>query len=140
LSSKIVVVDGSLFYYYYFFILQNIFVGMYTSLNELWKQATSRYKLFSKSWNYHITHHTTGLVGFLSTSISNGYWTLSDATQSIPCVLTGNMEDLVTLHGAIVLLMNYTVVAEVCQVRVKWGLATYTVQQFTKFHVQCLLL
>jgi len=56
-------------------------------------------------------------VGLLSTSLSNGYWTLSDATHSIPCVLTGSAEDLVALHGAVVLLMKCTVVAEVCQVR-----------------------
>jgi hypothetical protein len=133
LSSK-VDVDGSLFYYFILFIylfiflnLQNTFVGMYATLNELWKQAACRYKPFSKSWNYHITHHTTGLVGFLSTSISNGYWTLSDATQSISCVLTGDMRDLVSLHGAVVLLMKYTVVAEICQVRHMWCLVPHTV-------------
>jgi hypothetical protein len=109
----------------FLFVLQNTFCGMYVTLNEVWKQAESRYKPFSESWSYHITHHTTGLVGFLSTSASNGYWTLSDATRSISCVLTGNIEDLVTLHGAIVLLMQYAVVAEVCEVRDTWGLAAY---------------
>jgi hypothetical protein len=113
---------------------------VYTTLNELWKQAASRYKPFPKSWNYHISHHTTALVGFLSTSGSNGYWTLSDATQNLNCVLTGSMEDLVTLHGAIVLLMKYTVVTEVCQVRDTWGLAAYTVRWLTRFHVQCVVL
>jgi hypothetical protein len=115
-------------FHLFIYFLQNTFVGMYTTLNELWEQAASRYKPFSKSWNYHITHHITGLVGFLSTSVSNGYWTLSDATQSLSCVPTGNMEDLVTLHGAIVLLMKYTVVTEVYQVRHTWELAAYTVR------------
>jgi hypothetical protein len=101
---------------------------MYATLNELWKEAANCYKPFPKSWNYHITHHTTGVVGFLSTSVSNGYWTLSDATQSLSCVPTGSMGDLITLHGAIVLLMKYTVVTEVCQVRDAWGLAVYTVR------------
>jgi hypothetical protein len=62
-------------------------------------------------------HYTDGLVGLLSTSLVNGYWTLSDATMSIPCVLTGDMEDLFTLQGAIVFLMKCLVVTEIFQVR-----------------------
>jgi hypothetical protein len=134
LGSKIVVVDGSLFF------PQNTFVGMYATLHEVWKQAASRYKPFLKSWKYHITHYTTGLVGFLSTSVCNGYWSLSDATHTIPCVFTGNMEDLVTLHGTVLLLLKYTLVTEVCQVRDTWGLTAHTVRCLTKFHVRCLLL
>jgi len=102
--------------------LQHTFVGTYLTLHELWKRATSRCNpLSSESWNYNITHYRAGLVGLLSTSISNGYWELSDATQSIRCLLAYDTEDLVTLHGAVVLLMKCSLVTEVYQVRQALG-------------------
>jgi len=102
--------------------LQRTFVGTYLTLHELWKRATSRCNsLSSESWNYSITHYRAGIVGLLSTSISNGYWELSDATQSINCLLAYDTEDLVTLHGAVVLLMNCSLVTEVYQVRQTLG-------------------
>jgi len=73
------------------------------------------------AWNYSITHYRAGLVGFLSTSISNGCWELSDATQSIRCVLAYDTEDLVNLHGAVVLLLKCSLVTEVYQVRQTLG-------------------
>jgi hypothetical protein len=57
----------------------------------------------------------------LSTSINNGSWELSDATQSIRCVLACDAEDLVTLHGAVVLLMSCSLVTEVYEVRQALG-------------------
>jgi hypothetical protein len=96
---------------------QNTFIGTYATLLELRKEGERRCKPFLKSWNCHVSHHTAGLVGLLSTSACNGYWTLSDATQNVPCVFTGDIDDLVALHGTVVLLTKYTLVAEVCQVR-----------------------
>ena len=60
-------------------------------------------------------------MGLLSTSISNGHWTLSDATQSVRCVLAYDSEDFVNLHGAVVLLMKCSLVTEVYQVREALG-------------------
>jgi hypothetical protein len=111
LSFECIVANGNPF-------LQHTFAGMYLTLHDLWKQAVGRCNpLSSKSWNYHVFHYTDGLVGLLSASLSNGCWILSDATKSIPCVLSGNMEDLVKCHGAIVLLLRCTVVTEVFEVR-----------------------
>ena len=102
--------------------LQHTFVGTYLTLHELWKRAASRCNpLSSESWNYNVTHYRAGLVGLLSTSHSNGYWTLSDATQSVPCVLAHDTEDFVNLHGAVLLLMKCNLVTEVYQVRQTLG-------------------
>lgn len=100
------------------FFLQHSFAGTYLTLHELWKRAISRCNpLLSTSWNYCITHYKAGLVGLLSTSVSNGYWTLSDATRIVPCVLAHDAEDFVNLHGAVVLLMKCILVTELYQVR-----------------------
>jgi hypothetical protein len=115
--------------------LQHTFVGMYLTLHDLCKQSTSKYNpLSSKSWNYHVIHYTDGLVGLLSTSFSYGYWTLSDATKSIPCVLTGDVESLIILHGAVVLLMKCTIVTEVFEVRdvQRWAILSCSSHVSTK--------
>ncbi|XP_021926048.1 uncharacterized protein LOC110832902 isoform X3 [Zootermopsis nevadensis] len=90
------------------------FTGAYLTFHDLWRQATSRYNLVSsKVWNYHLFHYTDGLVGLLSTNLISGCWTLSDATKGFLCVVTGDMENLMMLHGAVVLLIKCTIVTEV---------------------------
>ncbi|XP_069685375.1 uncharacterized protein [Periplaneta americana] len=89
------------------------YLGNYLTLHQVWEQIRGRLNpLSSKSWRYSIMHCTSMLVGFLSTCSKSGYWTLSDSSCSIPCVLTSGANNVIGLHKSVVLVKSSTLVTE----------------------------
>ena len=69
-----------------------------------------------KCWSYRNIESEGCIVGVLTASVDSGYWVLSDATYSVPCLITGNITK--NLHRALVLLLHCTIIVELVQVSI----------------------